>query len=184
MWLRWLLRQKLWCGRSSERNVRSGAPQLAATGSSEPKPGAAGSSEPQPAAAGSSEPQPAAARLPRHVPEEPVGGLPPWPRHVPEEPVGGLPPHPGPEHLLGFLWGLLMELMPYSRPQSQYDSKPLEPLFQVTDFPEGPKEGPLPLPVPEWSEAGLSLILAPGLTNWVSGLADIVSGLTDAQPDR
>ncbi|KAK5622909.1 hypothetical protein CRENBAI_022710, partial [Crenichthys baileyi] len=52
----------------------------------------------------------------RHVPEEPVGGLPPLPHHVPEEPMGRLPPRPGPEHLLGFLWGVFMELTPDSRP--------------------------------------------------------------------
>ncbi|MEQ2310828.1 hypothetical protein AMECASPLE_013304, partial [Ameca splendens] len=134
---------------------------VSATGSSEPQLATAGSSKPQPAAARSPEPQPAAARSPRHVPEEPVGGLPPLPSHVPEGPVGGLPPlprhvleepvggmpplprhvpeepvgwlpplprlvpeepmgelppRPGPEHLLGFLWGVLMELMPDFRP--------------------------------------------------------------------
>ncbi|MED6236638.1 hypothetical protein ATANTOWER_012055 [Ataeniobius toweri] len=36
------------------------------------------------------------------------------PGHVPEEPVGGLPPRPGPEHLLSFLWVVFMELKPDS----------------------------------------------------------------------
>ncbi|KAK5613245.1 hypothetical protein CRENBAI_025516 [Crenichthys baileyi] len=31
---------------------------------------------------------------------------------LPEGPEGGLPPLPGPEHLLSFLWGVLMELKP------------------------------------------------------------------------
>ncbi|KAK5608767.1 hypothetical protein CRENBAI_020505 [Crenichthys baileyi] len=56
--------------------------------------------------------------LPRHVLEWPEGGLPPLPRHVPEGPVGGLPPRPGPEHLLGFLWGVPTELRPDARADS------------------------------------------------------------------
>ncbi|MEQ2231310.1 hypothetical protein ILYODFUR_038254, partial [Ilyodon furcidens] len=48
--------------------------------------------------------------LPHHASEEPMDGLPPCPRHAPEEPAGGLPPRPGPEHLLSFLWGVLLEL--------------------------------------------------------------------------
>ncbi|KAK5605436.1 hypothetical protein CRENBAI_013476, partial [Crenichthys baileyi] len=31
---------------------------------------------------------------------------------------GRLPPRPGPEHLIGFLWGVLMELLPDSRPDT------------------------------------------------------------------
>ncbi|KAK5610921.1 hypothetical protein CRENBAI_024531 [Crenichthys baileyi] len=61
--------------------------------------------------------------LPRLISEGPVAGPPPLPRHVPEEPVGGLPPRPGPEHLLGFLWGVLRELMPDSR-SAAADAKP------------------------------------------------------------
>ncbi|KAK5609843.1 hypothetical protein CRENBAI_016573 [Crenichthys baileyi] len=49
------------------------------------------------AAAGSTEPQPVAAG-------------PTEPHHDTEEPEGGLPPRPGPEHLLSFLWGVLLEL--------------------------------------------------------------------------
>ncbi|KAK5623914.1 hypothetical protein CRENBAI_000200 [Crenichthys baileyi] len=55
--------------------------------------------------------------LSHHVPEGPEGGLPPLPRHVPEGPKGGLPPQPGPEHLLGFLWGVLTELRPGAQPE-------------------------------------------------------------------
>ncbi|KAK5601532.1 hypothetical protein CRENBAI_024424 [Crenichthys baileyi] len=40
----------------------------------------------------------------------------------PEGPVGGLPPRPGPEHLLGFLWGVLTELRPDAQPDSRPDS--------------------------------------------------------------
>ncbi|MEQ2253802.1 hypothetical protein ILYODFUR_036247 [Ilyodon furcidens] len=58
--------------------------------------------QPQLASSGSSEP--------RLVPVEPVVGLPPLPRLVPVEPVVGLPPRPGPEHLLSFLWGVLLEI--------------------------------------------------------------------------
>ncbi|KAK5615046.1 hypothetical protein CRENBAI_006724 [Crenichthys baileyi] len=36
----------------------------------------------------------------------------------PEGPEGGLPPRPGPEHLLGFLWGVLTELRPDAQPDS------------------------------------------------------------------
>ncbi|MEQ2243656.1 hypothetical protein ILYODFUR_009071, partial [Ilyodon furcidens] len=82
-------------------------PQPAAAGSTEPQPAAAGSTEPQPATAGSTVPQPAAAGSTE-------------PRHVPEEPVGGLPPFPGPEHLLSFLWGVLTEL----KPDSEHDFTP------------------------------------------------------------
>ncbi|XP_047244864.1 uncharacterized protein LOC124882486 [Girardinichthys multiradiatus] len=56
------------------------------------------------------------------------------PGHVPEEPVGGLPPRPVSEQLLGFLWGVFMELKPdstpeygaqdYEAPDSKSDSKP------------------------------------------------------------
>ncbi|KAK5600670.1 hypothetical protein CRENBAI_013118 [Crenichthys baileyi] len=54
-----------------------------------------------------------------------------WPFHVPEKPVGGLPPRPGSEHLLGFFWGVLMELKPDFKsagatPDSKPDSKPPE----------------------------------------------------------
>ncbi|KAK5613633.1 hypothetical protein CRENBAI_018492 [Crenichthys baileyi] len=73
------------------------------------------------------------------------------PGHVPEEPVGGLPPRPGPEHLLGFLWGVFMELKPDS--WASPGSKPPEfregfedepPLIQVPEFREGfEDEGPL-----------------------------------------
>ncbi|KAK5600672.1 hypothetical protein CRENBAI_013078 [Crenichthys baileyi] len=64
----------------------------------------------------------------------------PTPRQVssmlqsfPEGPVGGLPPRPGPEHLLFFLWGVLIELrpdtpQPDSRPDTpQPDSRPDTP---------------------------------------------------------
>ncbi|KAK5598396.1 hypothetical protein CRENBAI_012274 [Crenichthys baileyi] len=41
--------------------------------------------------------------------EQPTPGLQPA-VELPEGPEGGLPPLPGPEHLLSFLWGVLMEL--------------------------------------------------------------------------
>ncbi|KAK5614701.1 hypothetical protein CRENBAI_018653 [Crenichthys baileyi] len=65
--------------------------------------------------------------LPRHVPEGPEGGPPPFPRHVPEGPEGGLPPRPGPVHLLGFLWGVLTELMPDFTPQPDTDHETSQP---------------------------------------------------------
>ncbi|KAK5623042.1 hypothetical protein CRENBAI_020805 [Crenichthys baileyi] len=52
------------------------------------------------------------ASAPEGSPQPAATGL---PCHVPEEPVGGLPPRPGPEHLLGFLWGVFTELQPDSR---------------------------------------------------------------------
>ncbi|KAK5598395.1 hypothetical protein CRENBAI_012273 [Crenichthys baileyi] len=78
---------------------------------------AAGPPEPQPAAAGPPEPQLAAAGPPE--PSDPSD-----PRLTSEGPVGGLPPRPGPEHLLGFLWGVLKELIPDSRSASASDAKP------------------------------------------------------------
>ncbi|KAK5613801.1 hypothetical protein CRENBAI_015984 [Crenichthys baileyi] len=104
---------------------------------------AAKSSEPQSAAAGSSESQPAGASSPRHVPEEPVGGLPPIPRLFPEEPEDGLPPRPGPEHLLGFLWGVLTELMSVSRPDAQHDT-PQPDAQHDTPQPESRPDTPQP----------------------------------------
>ncbi|KAK5598781.1 hypothetical protein CRENBAI_004425 [Crenichthys baileyi] len=67
-----------------------------------------------------------------HVPKEPEAGLPPLRRHVPEGPEGGLPPRPGPEHLLGFLWGVLTEL----RPDAQPDSRPESPQPGMTPDPK------------------------------------------------
>ncbi|KAK5615099.1 hypothetical protein CRENBAI_005696 [Crenichthys baileyi] len=49
--------------------------------------------------------------------EQPTSGLQPA-AEFPEGPVGGLPPRPGPEHLLGFLWGVLKELRPDAQPDS------------------------------------------------------------------
>ncbi|MED6234455.1 hypothetical protein ATANTOWER_030436 [Ataeniobius toweri] len=46
------------------------------------------------------------------------------PGHVPEEPVGRLPPRPGSEHLLSFLWGVFMELTSDSKPDFKPDSRP------------------------------------------------------------
>ncbi|MEQ2302833.1 hypothetical protein AMECASPLE_010788 [Ameca splendens] len=80
--------------------------------------GCSGSSEPQLATARSSGPsglQPVAARYcGSSGPQPAVAGSSGScePHHVPEEPEGGLPPLPGPEHLLAFLWGVLMELKP------------------------------------------------------------------------
>ncbi|KAK5605610.1 hypothetical protein CRENBAI_009363, partial [Crenichthys baileyi] len=117
---------------------------------------AAGSSEPQLAAAGPTEPQPAAARPPRHVPEEPVGRLPPHPRHVPEEPVGGLPSRP--DLSLSMTPGLQSFCSRSQTSQRGPRRDHLHCQFQRVE----------------------PLILAPGLTNCASGLADIVS---DAKPD-
>ncbi|KAK5612598.1 hypothetical protein CRENBAI_010854 [Crenichthys baileyi] len=59
--------------------------------------------------------------------EQPTSGL----QHAaefPEGPVDGLPPRPGPEHLLFFLWGVLMELRPDTGPDTpQSDSRPDTP---------------------------------------------------------
>ncbi|KAK5618631.1 hypothetical protein CRENBAI_014875 [Crenichthys baileyi] len=104
------------------------------------------------------------------------------PGHVPEEPVGGLPPRPGPEHLLGFLWGVFMELKPdsWAPPGSKTASKTPEfregfedepPPIQVREgledepplfpMPEGSVGGPPLLPMPEGSVGGLPLLPMP-----------------------
>ncbi|MEQ2291708.1 hypothetical protein AMECASPLE_015741 [Ameca splendens] len=112
--------------------------------------GPSGSSVPQPASSGSSEPQQAASGLsePRLILEEPVGRLPPLPRLIPEGPEGGLPPRPGPEHLLGFLWGVIMELRHVSKPDTPHDTPDTVPgrastlLGRPPDLPPGSKSPP------------------------------------------
>ncbi|MEQ2183325.1 hypothetical protein GOODEAATRI_031561 [Goodea atripinnis] len=52
------------------------------------------------------------------------------PRLVPVEPVVGLPPRPGPEHLLSFLWGVLLDIRADSLTLTDY-----APGF-MTDFVE------------------------------------------------
>ncbi|KAK5612278.1 hypothetical protein CRENBAI_016266 [Crenichthys baileyi] len=115
------------------------------------------------------------------------------PGHVLEEPVGGLPPRPGPEHLLGFLWGVFMELKPdsWAPPGSKPGSKPPEfregfkdeprPI-QVPESREGFEDGPPLLPVPEGSVGGLPMTIAPGPSDCVPGQIDCVPGLTDNAP--
>ncbi|KAK5607607.1 hypothetical protein CRENBAI_013979 [Crenichthys baileyi] len=98
------------------------------------------------------------------------------PGHVPEEPVGGLPPRPGSEHLLVFLWGVFMELRPDS--WAPTGSKPPE-------FREGFEDEPPLLPVPEGSVGGLPMTIAPGpsQTDFVAGLTDVLPKAPDSKPD-
>ncbi|MED6285600.1 hypothetical protein CHARACLAT_030833, partial [Characodon lateralis] len=85
------------------------------------------------------------------------------PGRVPEEPVGRLPPRPGPEHLLGFLWRVFMELKPDSWAPSG---------SKAPEFREG-FEDELPLlPVAEGSVGGLPLTIAPGPSDCAPELTD------------
>ncbi|KAK5598489.1 hypothetical protein CRENBAI_009959 [Crenichthys baileyi] len=63
------------------------------------------------AAAAAEQPTPGLQGAAAAAAEQPTPGLQPG-VELPEGPEGGLPLLPGPEHLLSFLWGVLMELRP------------------------------------------------------------------------
>ncbi|KAK5599818.1 hypothetical protein CRENBAI_015067 [Crenichthys baileyi] len=90
----------------------SGFQSAAAAASEQPTPGLQGAASEQPTSGLQSAAAAAAAAV-----EQPTSGLQST-AEFPEGPMGGLPPRPGPEHLLGFLLGVLMELRPDAQPDS------------------------------------------------------------------
>ncbi|KAK5600894.1 hypothetical protein CRENBAI_007713 [Crenichthys baileyi] len=99
------------------------------------------------------------------------------PGHFPEEPVGGLPPRPGPEHLLGFLWGVFMELKPDSW---------APPVSKPPEFREGFEDEPPLIQVPEFREGFEDeppLTIAPGPSDCVPGQIDVLPKAPDSTPD-